>query len=251
MSRHIPCSRNGTTLRIPNTTKANTAVANTTSWVAGGSGNYNALIVDLRHDLAHGLQVEETLPGRKTSTTVQRGTRRSHPTLRRSSKFLHCRISITAQRPPIFAMQQQSMLPTSYPSVIGKTLFANVGHAAEALLSGWSLSSIANLSSGLPFSPQLGYNPTGSGDSPQPGAAEPQHELHRATVSAEETPPRALPSTSTQMRFPLRRLRNIGNVGPRFPGRARGTGTGMLSLLKSTQVTERPACNFAPSSSTW
>ncbi len=45
------------TIYYPNTTKANTAVANTTSWWAGGSGNYNALILDLRHDLAHGLQL--------------------------------------------------------------------------------------------------------------------------------------------------------------------------------------------------
>ncbi len=37
--------------------KGNPAVANTTSWWAGGSGNYNALIVDLRHNFNHGLQL--------------------------------------------------------------------------------------------------------------------------------------------------------------------------------------------------
>ena len=36
--------------------KANPAVANTTSWWAGGSGNYNALFVDVRRALGHGLQ---------------------------------------------------------------------------------------------------------------------------------------------------------------------------------------------------
>ena len=40
----------------PTTAKANPAVANTTSWWGGGSGNYNAVIFDLRHDLARGLQ---------------------------------------------------------------------------------------------------------------------------------------------------------------------------------------------------
>jgi hypothetical protein len=36
------------------------------------------------------------------------------------------------------------------------------------LIGGWSLSAIANLQSGFPFSPQLGYNPTGSGDTRNP-----------------------------------------------------------------------------------
>ena len=45
------------TIFYPNTVKANPAVANTTSWWGGGSGNYNALIFDLRHDMAHGLQL--------------------------------------------------------------------------------------------------------------------------------------------------------------------------------------------------
>ncbi len=36
------------------------------------------------------------------------------------------------------------------------------------LVSGWSLSSITSVQSGFPFSPQLGYNPTGSGDSRNP-----------------------------------------------------------------------------------
>ncbi len=44
------------TIYYPTTTKANPALANTTSWWSGGTGNYNALMVDLRHDLAHGLQ---------------------------------------------------------------------------------------------------------------------------------------------------------------------------------------------------
>ena len=36
------------------------------------------------------------------------------------------------------------------------------------LVAGWTLSGIATLQSGFPFSPQLGYNPTGNGDSRNP-----------------------------------------------------------------------------------
>ena len=35
-------------------------------------------------------------------------------------------------------------------------------------MGGWNLSSIASFQSGFPFSPQLGYNPTGSGDTRNP-----------------------------------------------------------------------------------
>jgi hypothetical protein len=49
-----------------------------------------------------------------------------------------------------------------------KAFFANAGNAADHLVSGWSVTSIATLLSGFPFSPQLGYNPTGSGDSRNP-----------------------------------------------------------------------------------
>jgi hypothetical protein len=40
--------------------------------------------------------------------------------------------------------------------------------AAKPFVDGWSLSGIATLQSGFPLSPQLGYNPTGNGDTRNP-----------------------------------------------------------------------------------
>ena len=45
----------------PTTTKPNPALANSTSWYSTGSGNYNSLVVDLRHDLAHGFAAAREL----------------------------------------------------------------------------------------------------------------------------------------------------------------------------------------------
>ena len=45
------------TIYYPTIVKANPLVANTTSWISGGSSNYNALEVDLRRNLLHGLQL--------------------------------------------------------------------------------------------------------------------------------------------------------------------------------------------------
>jgi hypothetical protein len=50
----------------------------------------------------------------------------------------------------------------------GHTLFAAANPTARRAISGWTLAGIANLQTGFPFSPQLGYNPTGSGDSRNP-----------------------------------------------------------------------------------
>ena len=50
----------------------------------------------------------------------------------------------------------------------GEALFGNAGGAVGRLISGWSFSTIASLMTGFPFSPQLGYNPTGSGDTRNP-----------------------------------------------------------------------------------
>ena len=55
-------------------------------------------------------------------------------------------------------------LPVGY----GKTLLKDANGWQEKIVGGWSLSSIVTLQSGLPFTPQLGYNPTNNGDSRNP-----------------------------------------------------------------------------------
>jgi hypothetical protein len=45
---------------------------------------------------------------------------------------------------------------------------SRVSHLASRFSNGWTLAAIANLQTGFPFSPQLGYNPTGSGDTRNP-----------------------------------------------------------------------------------
>ncbi len=50
----------------------------------------------------------------------------------------------------------------------GHWIGSNLSGFANRAASGWTLSSIVALQSGFPFSPQLGYNPTGSGDTRNP-----------------------------------------------------------------------------------
>src|SRR6185437_15335626 len=57
MNEPIPAYAPTGQVYYPSTALANPQLANTTSWVSGGVGLYNALEVDLRHSYAHGFQL--------------------------------------------------------------------------------------------------------------------------------------------------------------------------------------------------
>ncbi len=155
-------------LSYPTTTKANPKLANTTSWWSGGSGNYNALIVDLRHELSHGLQVRANYTWSKNlddgsawNTSVSANT----PAFVEVPSRPHLDYGPAATN-----IKHLAAFNATYelPFGAGKAFLANAQGFARGAVSGWQLSTIANLQSGFPFSPQLGYNPTGSGDSRNP-----------------------------------------------------------------------------------
>jgi hypothetical protein len=150
------------------TVKANPALANSTSWWSGGSGNYNALIVDLRHDLSHGLQFRANYTWSKNlddgsawNTSVSANT----PAFVEVPSRPHLDYG-----PAATDLRHIASFNATYelPVGEGKTFLAKSGTLTSHIVSGWSLSGIASLLSGFPFSPQLGYNPTNSGDSRNP-----------------------------------------------------------------------------------
>jgi hypothetical protein len=144
------------TIYYPTTNKANPNVANTTSWVSQGVSNYNGLEVDVRRQFAGGLQL--------------RGVYTYSSNLDDGSAW---NTSVSANTPAF----------VTYPGNPGLDYgpaATNIRHAAAingtwelpfhhgALVNGWSLSGITTLQSGFPLSPQLGYNPTGNGDTRNP-----------------------------------------------------------------------------------
>jgi hypothetical protein len=143
------------TVYYPSTTKANPKVANTTSWVSQGVSNYNALEVDVRRQLAHGLQL--------------RGVYTFASNLDDGSAW---NTSVSANT-PAFVMYPGNPGLDYGPAA---TNIRNAGAIngtwelpwGHGLIKGWSLSGIATLQSGFPLSPQLGYNPTGNGDTRNP-----------------------------------------------------------------------------------
>jgi len=226
----------------PTTTKANPAVANTTSWWAGGSGNYNAFIADVRHDFSHHFQLRANYTWSKNlddgsawNTSVSSNT----PAFVEVPSLPHLDYG-----PAATDVRQIAAINGTYHLPIGKgeALFGNAGAVTSRLISGWSLSSIANFLTGFPFSPQLGYNPTGSGDSRNP--VRPDHNPNfSGALYAKGTTAQRVTQYFNPNAFSAPAYGTVGNVrrdslvGPGF-------ADWDLSLLKSTRLTERTHLEF-------
>jgi len=147
---------------------ANNALANSTSWVSEGISNYNGLEVDVRHQYAHGLQLRGVYTwsrnlddGSAWNTSVSSNTPAfvSFP----GNPKLDYGLAATN-------ISHAAAISGSWELPLGKghLAFSNASPLTDRIVNGWALSGIATIQSGFPFSPQLGYNPTGNGDSRNP-----------------------------------------------------------------------------------
>ncbi len=226
----------------PTIVKANPLVANTTSWVSGGISNYNGLEVDLRRSFSHGVQLRANYT---FSKNLDNGSAWNTSVSANTPAFVEVPGRPDLDYGPaatdvrhIFALNGSYELPVGH----GKSLFANLNAPTEKIISGWSLSTIANLQTGFPFTPQLGYNPTGSGDTRNPVRPNINSAFTGPIINKGTTSSRATqffnPAAFT---FPA--FGTVGNLG-----RDTLTGPGFadwdLSLLKTTQITESTRLQF-------
>jgi hypothetical protein len=214
--------------------KANPALANSTSWWSGGSGNYNALVVDLRHDLAHGLQFRANYTWSKNlddgsawNTSVSANT----PAFVEVPQLPHLDYG-----PAATDIRHLAAFNATYDLPFGRSLNSN------RLVSGWTLATIANLQTGFPFSPQLGYNPTGSGDSRNPVRPSRNPAFTGALYPRGTTAQRAAEYFNPAA-FSAPAAGYIGNVG-RDSLVGPGYADWDVSLLKSTQISESTRLQF-------
>jgi Carboxypeptidase regulatory-like domain len=135
---------------------ANPNLANTTTWFTEGISSYNALEIDVNRRFSHGLQF--------------RGVYTFSKSLDDGSAW-NTNVGVNA---PGFVMYPGnpkldyglSTYDVRNLAVINATYELPFG--AHSRLGGWTLSGIASLQSGFPFTPQLGYNPSNNGDSRNP-----------------------------------------------------------------------------------
>ena len=230
------------TIYYPTTTKANPALANSTSWYSTGSGNYNALVVDLRHDLTHGLRLRANYT---YSKNLDNGSAWNTSVSANTPAFTEVpSLPALDYGPAATDVRNAAALNASYdlPFGDGKAYFASVRGVGGRLISGWSLSTIATVQSGFPFSPQLGYNPTGSGDSRNPVRPNVNPAFSGAVYAGGSTAARVA-QYFNPAKFSAPAYGTVGNVG-RDTLVGPGYSDWDLSLLKATKLTERARLQF-------
>jgi hypothetical protein len=232
-----PASLVAGTVYYPTTTLANTNLANSTSWISQGISNYNALVADVRHQYTHGLQLRGVYTwsrnlddGSAWNTSVSANTP-AFVSFSGNPKLDYGRAATNISHAA--AINGTWELPLGQ----GHALLANANPVEQKIVAGWSLSGIAALQSGFPFSAQLGYNSAGNGDSRNPGRPQLnpnfQGQLYPKTATAWFNP------SAFQAPYPG----TFGNAS-----RDSLTGPGLanvdLSLVRSASVSERLRAQF-------
>jgi len=145
---------------------ANKAVWNTTHWLSEGISSYHGLEVDVNHRLGHGLQFRGVYTFSKslddgdnmnTSVATNSPAFVANPL---QPKFDYGRAS--------FDVRYAAVIHATYDLPFGRSGETQAHRWVNRLIGNWQLSGIQTVQSGLPFTPQLSYNPSNDGDTRNP-----------------------------------------------------------------------------------
>src|SRR5262249_50714091 len=141
--------------------------------------------------------------------------------------------------PSALNVKNQASFSASYALPFGRgKAFLNSGSGfSEKVVGGWQVNAIATILSGFPFTPQIGANRSGDGDTRNPD---------RPNVNTNFTGP-VVQQTQTQWfnpnAFSLPQAGTWGNLG-RGVYSGPGLGDVDLSVFKNTKLTERVNLQF-------
>jgi hypothetical protein len=145
---------------------ANNVVWNTTHWFSEGISSYHGLEVDVNRRLGHGLQFRGVYT---FSKTLDDGDNMNTSVATNSPAFV-----ANPLQPKVdygrasFDVRHTAVINATYDLPFGR---GNSSHGypwVERLIGNWQLSGIETVQSGLPFTPQLSYNPSNDGDTRNP-----------------------------------------------------------------------------------
>ncbi len=165
---------NGTTVAIPASTAynpagaplANSAVLNTTHWLSEGVSNYNGLEVDISQRLSDGLQFRGVYTYAKT---LDDGDSLNTSIATNSPAFTANPLApMLDYGRASFDVRHSAVINATYDLPFGHTKRWARGAWGDRVLGNWQVSGIETLLSGLPFTPQLSYNPANDGDARNP-----------------------------------------------------------------------------------
>ena len=137
-------------------------------WYTEGNTSYNALQIDGTKRMSHGLTFRANYTWSKnldinSALTGAQGSNQAQMILDRNDLPRDW-------GPSSLNIKNQVSLSTSYdlPFGRGKLFGANFSGLGEKLMSGWQLNQITTLLSGFPFTPLIGANRSGDGDTRNP-----------------------------------------------------------------------------------
>jgi hypothetical protein len=211
---------------------ANPNLANTTTWISEGVSSYNGLEVDANHRFNEGFQLRGVYTWSKN---LDDGTAWNTSVGANSPAFVEFPLEPKLDWGPASTdVRNLAVVSGTWDLPFGQH---DTGHVNRTLVRGWSISEIATLQSGFPFTPQLGYNPTNNGDSRDPIRPSINPDFHGKVIEGGPNQyfnPEAyvVPVSGT-----------YGNAG-----RDSRTGPGLASLdaslRKTTVLTERTNLQF-------
>jgi hypothetical protein len=148
--------------------KANPALANTWTWFSRGDSSYHALQVDVRRRISHGLSLRGVYTWSKTlddGDSVNQTTAGNAPGLVSNPFNLRADKGLAT-----FDARTVAVINALYtlPFGEGQPLANGLQGWSNKLISGWSVAGILTAQSGFPFTPQLSYNPSNTGDTRNP-----------------------------------------------------------------------------------
>lgn len=152
----------GTLYYPSNAPLANPAVTNTTTWVSEGVSSYNGLQLDVNHHFSKDLQFRGVYT---FSKALDDGDNMNTSVATNSPTFVSNPLDPMGDYGRAsFDVRHSAVLNGVYalPFGRGNTEWVN------RLVGDWQLSGIETIQSGLPFTPQLSYNPSNDGDTRNP-----------------------------------------------------------------------------------
>ncbi len=241
-NNNCPAGVSNGRLYYPTTTRPQPLLANTVSWITGGYSNYNAGMVDLKQNTRHGLQFRAVYT---FSKNLDNGTAWNTSVSSNTPAF----VSYPKQPSLDYGLaatdvRHIGVFNSTWDLPVGKghLLLHHAGAALDRTVGGWSLSNIVTAQSGLPLTPQLGYNPTGSGDSRNPVRPDVNRAFSGQLYTGGSTAQRAARFFNPAA-FSAPAYGTVGNLS-RNAITAPGFVSWDISLRKSTQLTERLNAQF-------
>jgi hypothetical protein len=147
---------------------ANPSLANTTTWFSEGVSSYNSLQVDVNRRFSHGLQLRGVYTFAKN---LDDGTAWNSSVGANAPGFVMFPLNPKWDWSLATTdVRNLAVINGTYelPFGSGRRFLRSLRGWREKVAGGWTFSGVETLQSGLPFTPQLGYNPSNNGDSRNP-----------------------------------------------------------------------------------